>query len=231
MELTSYVESVKAGLRDGASLADEHTQQVAERLGNTLESSTRLALIQAITDAAAEISTEMAPGSVEVRMTGSEPTFVVNQSHAGDDDVTVLSPEPDDDSTPTESFVIDEDEAQARISLRLPQSVKEKVDQYADADGVSTNTWLLHRILEALADRQDGNIVNQLKRATMNAMRASGAVQFGNDFGREFGRGFPPGPPAPPAPPGFGPGWPGPGGPGPRGKDKRRNNSVQGWVQ
>lgn len=156
MDLSSYVESVRAGVQNAAALADDHTKQVAEHLGTAVESSSRLALLQAISDAAAEISTELAPGSVEVRMHGSEPTFVVATptiSHS--DPVTMLMPQdPSAAEPPFEGDEsVDADEAQARVSLRLPQSVKEKVDQYADADGVSTNTWLLHRVLEVLAER------------------------------------------------------------------------------
>lgn len=155
MDLSSYVESVRAGVQNAAALADDHTKQVAEHLGTAVESSSRLALLQAISDAAAEISTELAPGSVEVRMRGSEPTFVISTPVSHGDPVTMLMPQ---DPSLTEAAVetdepVDADEAQARVSLRLPQSVKEKVDQYADADGVSTNTWLLHRVLEVLAER------------------------------------------------------------------------------
>ena len=56
-----------------AALADDHTRHVAERLGSAIESSTRLALIQALSDAASTISAELAPSSVELRMAGSGP--------------------------------------------------------------------------------------------------------------------------------------------------------------
>ena len=39
----------------------------------------------------------------------------------------------------------------ARISLRLPQSVKVKVDEIAAADGISTNAWLIRAVMDALA--------------------------------------------------------------------------------
>ena len=69
--------SVTASL-NAAALADDHTRQVAERLGGAIESSTRLALIQALSDAASTISAELAPSSVEVRMVGQDPEFVVS---------------------------------------------------------------------------------------------------------------------------------------------------------
>ncbi len=234
MDLSTYVESVRAGVQNAAALADDHTKQVAEHLGHAVESSSRLALLQAISDAAAEISTELAPGSVEVRMSGTEPTFVVSNPSTGHDDVTMLMPEADEDSTEpvTVDSLNDADEAQARISLRLPQSVKEKVDEYADADGVSTNTWLLHRVLEALAERANPG----------RGRRDSWGINIGND-GVRFNMPGSPVPPVPPAPPTapFPPGFPfGDQGPrfefnrgdrGRRDKGDKRRGSVQGWVR
>jgi hypothetical protein len=46
----------------------------------------------------------------------------------------------------------EDDEAVARISLRLPASVKAKVDEKADRDGISTNAWLLRAVMVALDD-------------------------------------------------------------------------------
>ena len=73
MDLSPYIESVRAGVANASSLADEQTQHIAERLGTAVESSTRLALIQALSDASGTISAELAPSSVELRMVGIDP--------------------------------------------------------------------------------------------------------------------------------------------------------------
>ena len=93
MELSPYVESVRRGVSDAAALADEHTRQVAERLGAGVGSAARLALIEALADAAGEISVELAPGSVELRMQGAEPTFVVTLPPSAAQGVTVSDAE------------------------------------------------------------------------------------------------------------------------------------------
>ena len=77
MNLDHYVETVRTGVTNAAALADEQTQSLAARLGATIDSSTRLALIEALSDAAGVISADLAPGSVELRMAGNEPQFVV----------------------------------------------------------------------------------------------------------------------------------------------------------
>lgn len=150
MDLSSYVQTVRDGVTSAAALADDHTREVAERLGGSIESSTRLALIAALSDAASSISAELAPSSVEVRMSGADPDLVVSVPSAGAEP-TVLYP-PTDAGTTGEDVLIDaDDETVARVSLRLPQSVKVRVDELAAADGISTNAWLIRTVMDALA--------------------------------------------------------------------------------
>ena len=223
MDLSPYLESVRTGVVNASSLADEQTQHVAERLGTAIESSTRLALIQALSDAAGNISAELAPSSVELRMVGQDPEFVVSVQTA-EAEPTLLMPEPGPGDEVTDSATTEaDDEPVARITLRLPQSVKTRVDEIASSDGISTNAWLIRAVMDALSDR-------------------SGP-------GPEWPQ--PPRPPMPPSPNViFGPGGPfGPhgvfssGGPfGPGGvfterlrkaahSEPRSGGNVQGWVR
>ena len=150
MDLSPYVQTVRDSVTSAAALADDHTRDVAERLGGAIESSTRLALIAALSDASSTISAELAPSSVEVRMVGQDPELVVSVPK-GQDEPTVLQP-PSDSEPVDEDVLIDlDDEPVARISLRLPQSVKTKVDEVAAADGISTNAWLTRAVMDALA--------------------------------------------------------------------------------
>ena len=150
MDLSPYLESVRVGVTNASALADEPTQQVAERLGMAIESSTRLALIQALSDATSTISAELAPSSVELRMVGQDPEFVVSVQSA-EAEPTLLLPEPESgDGDASES---PDDEPVSRITLRLPQSVKTRVDEMASSEGISTNAWLIRTVMDALADR------------------------------------------------------------------------------
>ena len=154
MDLSPYIESVRGGVVNASSLADEHTQQVANRLGAAIESSTRLALIQALSDAAGTISADLAPSSVELRMVGQDPEFVVSVQTA-ETEPTLLLPnaEPGSESTDQSATAEAEDEPVARITLRLPQSVKARVDEMASSEAISTNAWLIRAVMDALADR------------------------------------------------------------------------------
>lgn len=151
MNLVPYLDTVRSGATNAAALADEHTQQVAMSLGTALDTATRLALIHVLSDAAAQLSAELAPSSVELRMVGQDPELVVVVSPAGHTP-TVLRPEVEEgeDADPDEEPV-------ARISLRLPGSVKTKVDELASREGISTNTWLTRAVLDALGDRRPGH--------------------------------------------------------------------------
>ena len=155
MNLSPYLESVRTGVRNAAALADENTQQVAYKLGTAVESATRLALISALSDAAGVISAELAPSSVELRMSGDDPEFVVTVSSPSTEP-TMLLPDRGRVMTSRPIRASREDEPLSRISLRLPASVKARVDEQAAKDGISTNAWLVRAVMDALADRRAG---------------------------------------------------------------------------
>src|SRR3954464_3220343 len=123
MELDHYLESVRRSVQNATALADDQTRSVAERLGATLDDAGRLALISALSDAAGEISRELSPGSVELRMAGGRPEFVVTPAPSqltGTDDDDLDDNETNDAGT--DQLAPDADEPTARITLRLPMS-------------------------------------------------------------------------------------------------------------
>jgi hypothetical protein len=152
MELDHYLESVRRSVENATALADDQTRSVAQRLGATLDDAGRLALISALSDAAGEISRELSPGSVELRMAGGRPEFVVTPAPSqltGSDDDDDLDDNHDDEPA-AQDLAPDADEPTARITLRLPMSVKNKVDEAANAEGISSNAWLMRTVMTAL---------------------------------------------------------------------------------
>src|SRR5215217_5611014 len=156
MNLSPYLEGVRTGVQNAAALADENTQQVAYKLGTAVESATRLALISALSDAAGVISAELAPSSVELRMSGDDPEFVVTVSSPSSEPALLLPGGGSGEDVPADLGEPDEDEPLSRISLRLPASVKARVDEQAAKDGISTNAWLVRAVMDALTDRRAG---------------------------------------------------------------------------
>ncbi len=143
MDLTPYVDSLRRDLLAAASGAGEEARQVAERLGFALEPATRLALMEAVSQAAAEITAEMRSGSVDVRLAGRDLDFVVEEAEP----VPLAAPAPPVPSAPAEP---EEEGGLARVTLRLPESVKDRAEEAAGEAGQSLNTWLVNVVRSAV---------------------------------------------------------------------------------
>src|SRR5215211_3801834 len=121
MDLTPYVENLRRHLAVAADAGGDDARALAERLMAPLDSALRLTLLDALSAAADEITCELAPGAVELRLRSGEPEFVV--SAAPDDAPAEAVPPP----PATEG----DEAATARINLRLPEHVKAGVEQAA----------------------------------------------------------------------------------------------------
>jgi hypothetical protein len=148
MDITPYVENLRRDLLAAAESAGEEARQTAERLGYALDPSARLALMEAISQAASEITAAMPSGSVDVRLDGRDLDFVVQAPQASAP-APPLPPPPPAPPTPGESV----EEGMARITLRIPDSVKTKAEDAAAAAGQSLNTWLVNLVRGATNDR------------------------------------------------------------------------------
>ena len=143
MELGQYVSDLQRQLVDTAANGAEDTRVVAERLAAGLDAATRLVLLDALSAALGEITRDLAPGSVDLRLRGREVEFVV----------TPPNTEADDEEHPTAAVDLD-DASTSRTTLRLPDALKTRVDEAALADGLSVNTWLVRAIAAALQPKQ-----------------------------------------------------------------------------
>jgi hypothetical protein len=143
MDITPYVDSLRRDLNAAVEGASEEVRQAAERLGFALDPATRLAMMEAISQAAAEITAEMPAGGVDVRLDGRDLDFVV---HAPASDPTAPTA-PQAPSSPPE-----EEGGVVRITLRLPESVKTKAEDAAAQAGQSLNTWLVNVVRAATRD-------------------------------------------------------------------------------
>ena len=136
MDLTPYLETVRTDL-EAVSGADEATLAVAERLARALEPSLQLRLLEALGQAAQELSEQFLPSArVDVRLSGRDVQLVV----AFDEVPAEPAPE--------------EEGGTARMTLRLPESTKTRVEQHADREGISTNSWLVRAVLRGLEQQQ-----------------------------------------------------------------------------
>jgi hypothetical protein len=146
MELDSYVESLRQELLVAAEAGGKDARALAERLIAPLDSATRLMLLEAMAAATDEITRDLAPGSVEVRLHGRNPSFVVTlpPTEEAFEDTTDLR-----SSVPTIRTEGDEG-GTSRINLRLPDSLKLRAEEAADKEGLSVNSWLVRAVAAAL---------------------------------------------------------------------------------
>ena len=151
MNLTPYVENLREQLAVAAGAGGEEARALGQRLTAPMDAAVRLMLLEALSSAAAEITRELAPGSVDVRLRGGEPEFVVSTpaaEHAGG------APDPGDEPVPAATAAAPEGNV-ARINLRLPDQLKSRVEQAADREGLSINAWLV-RAVAAAVERGEG---------------------------------------------------------------------------
>jgi len=122
----------------------------------------RLALLEALSAAAEEITGELAPGSVEVRLRGRDPGFIVTGS---------LDEMPDEDA-----FIAqyDDDGGTWRVTLRLPEGLRSAVESAARRDGVSLNSWLVRAAAMASQGAGQGGGQAATKTDSGRSARASG---------------------------------------------------------
>jgi HicB family len=176
MELEPYIETIRRQLEVAAEAGGEDARSLAERLLAPLEAAIRLALQDALADAAEEITLELAPGSVELRLRGRDLEFVVAlpptgpsaDSDAGAGDVTsadwLRRTEPKDGA--------EGDDGVARINLRLPERLKARVEQAAADEGLSVNSWLVRSAVSAV--ERNGPIRQREPRTPHGAQRYRG---------------------------------------------------------
>ncbi|MFC4114499.1 toxin-antitoxin system HicB family antitoxin [Nonomuraea zeae] len=148
MDLRPYVDRLLRDLAVAAEAGGEDARALAGRLTAPLESSLRLILLETLSMAADEITRDLAPGSVEVRLRRGEPDFVVTRSPAdhpfGEDDRAVA--EPVDADVPPASASKEGGGGTARINFRLPEELKVRVEEAARQEGLSVNTWLVRAV-------------------------------------------------------------------------------------
>ncbi|TVT52160.1 hypothetical protein FNH05_13345 [Amycolatopsis rhizosphaerae] len=149
MDLSKYVDGLG---RDFASLAEgggNEARELLERIAGSLESSIRLTLLDALSAATDEITRELAPGSVELRLRGREPNFVVTPPPAEAPHPVAAEP----GAEPVDTTPVTEEAATARINFRLPEQLKAAIEEAAGREGRSVNAWLVRVASAALHQR------------------------------------------------------------------------------
>jgi hypothetical protein len=147
MDLTPYVETLRRELAVAAEAGGEEARELADRLTAPLESATRLVMLNVLSAAMSEITRELAPGSVDVRLRGLDPDFVVTPPSDGP-----AFGEPAPASEPLKALPPHEGDegGTARVNLRLPAHLKARAEEAANQEGLSVNAWLVRAVSAAV---------------------------------------------------------------------------------
>jgi hypothetical protein len=144
MQLQRFVDALKADLSAVAELGDEQTAEAASRLVISLQASIGLRLLDALSEAALELTDKLPSGHVEVRLAGQDPELVY------------VGEEPEAPVTPA-----DEGHT-ARISLRLPEALKAAIETAAAREGISVNSWIVRAMSRSTTAAPAGQSGNRL---------------------------------------------------------------------
>lgn len=150
MNLAMYVESLRQQLITSAEMGGAESKDVADRLSAGLEAATRLVLLEALSGAADEITRELAPGSVELRLRGSDPDFMVTLPPEAASEVAA-----DGTTAPVGAIPQGGEEGgTSRFNLRLPEALKGRIEEAARREGLSLNAWLVRTAAAAVEGPQ-----------------------------------------------------------------------------
>ncbi|MFD7641375.1 toxin-antitoxin system HicB family antitoxin [Kitasatospora sp. NPDC059795] len=173
MDLTPYVDNLRRELAVAAEAGGPDARALAERLTASLESATRLTMLHVLSAAMAEVTRELAPGSVDVRLRGLDPDFVVT---APLPEPTAPEPAPATAhatahaTAPADLSAAEDDGGTARINLRLPAQLKARAEEAAAREGLSVNAWLVRAVASAVE----------------GGARPRGPVERSQTFGQSF---------------------------------------------
>ncbi|WP_327129590.1 YlcI/YnfO family protein [Streptomyces sp. NBC_01727] len=161
MELSSYVSNLGREFATLAETGGEEARALVERLSGPLESAIRMALLDALSAAADEITRDLAPGSVELRLRRRDPVFVVTSPSAEPFQLAAEDAAARVGGMPEGGLLIAEDGPAARINVRLPEQLKAAIEEAAAKEGRSVNAWLVRSAAAALQRSDRGQRLGQ----------------------------------------------------------------------
>ena len=146
MELAHHITAIQTDLAAAAALGGEETAEAGRRISDALGSSLQLRLLDVLTEAGLELNAALPHGHIEVRLAGRDPELVYVPDTSAAEDVGPIG-----------------EELGARITLRLPETLKESVEAAAGREGVSTNTWIVRALRRGLDPRPRSRTGNRIQ--------------------------------------------------------------------
>src|SRR6478752_8941901 len=176
MDLTPYTQSLRDDLITAASVGDEDSRRAAALLASAIEPAARLAIMNALSDLAAEVTGALQDTTVELRLDGRDVRVSVTQHHPADpgpqqgyndsyyrkhtDDRHAArdeaGPADGDDSGGGQSAedlrraMQDAGGELSRTTVRLFNELKSQAEKAASDQGVSLNTYISRAVSDSV---------------------------------------------------------------------------------
>jgi hypothetical protein len=131
VQIDGYIQALREDLARIAAVGDESTARAAGLLAVALDAAVRQRLIEALGEAALELSSQVDDGRIEVRYAGSDPELVFVREEAEEPQAQASA----------------DTELTARITLRLPEPLKQRIEDAASRELVSVNTWIVQALV------------------------------------------------------------------------------------
>lgn len=128
MQIDGLIQALREDLVRVAALGDEQTSRAADLLSVAIEASLGRRIQDALAEAALELNDQLESAHVELRVAGRDLQLVLVREAA----------EPE---APADTAL------DARITLRLPEDLKRRVEEAASRDGISVNTWIVRSLV------------------------------------------------------------------------------------
>ena len=180
MDIGPYIENIHTQLDAAAQAGGEEARELARRLAQPLDAAIRLAIQDVLAAAAEEITVELAPGSVELRIRGREPQFVVTPPPAE----LAVQEEADGQDADLGDWVASRPAGEgdegtiSRINVRMPESLKAGIEHAAEREGLSINAWLVRAAAARLERSVGPAAANDVLHTAPSATRAGPADRY-----------------------------------------------------
>ncbi len=182
MDLARYIDNLRREMLVAAETGGEEGRVLAERLVAQLSSSIQLTLLEVLSNATDEISRELVPGSVEIRLRGLDPTFIVTlppeeygYDEMEDEELESTSATVAPSGAPSSSN--SEGGATARINFRPPEYLKARIEEAASRERLSVNAWLVRAVSSMLESGDVSRPQRRPRRAPRQVQRYTGWVK------------------------------------------------------
>jgi hypothetical protein len=141
MQLSLTIDGLRNDVTALTSLGDDAIARAGERIAAALGPVATVRFLELLGQAAVEVSSQLGRGHVELRVAGDDASLVVMAEQEEQQ-----APEAPEDA-----------DLSARVTLRLPEQLKARIEQAADREGSSTNTWIIRALSRAVAGGQSAD--------------------------------------------------------------------------